>query len=818
MKRDTFSSLVFLLFLLICGLRMVHISADPPVELSWSGGLFFDEGALAHNARNKVLFNAWKLDEWNDFYYSPLLTYIKWAVFSLFGIGLPQLRIVPILFSWLTLIVLYLALRVTLKRFDAAIAVFLLGTNYIFLMYNRIGLTETPLLLLAVLTLYFWQLALQEKKFRWSAWWMFLAGLSCFAVYIFKALLIYFLPVPLTSMLLLFVLAKQKTERSRLLYLSGFFLAGMAVAIMLWLALFYYPNYDVIHQAGDFVKTLSIPHSLQAFLTNVSRNPFFSIFFKTPVTLFMAWGYLLYLLYLIFHKRTTLQPVDLFLGFWFCAHFFFFSGYSYRPTRYYIPVIPAMSVLAARGITRIAGIKEFRFPYKVSKYFWGCCWLIGVILGVYWLIPVLYSSLDSSPVFALLRRPPLSSSQSMFLSAIIAFLLIFIAVRWAKRKRGRSLHVSAPRPHIIFAALLIIFSVANGKQYVRWVTRPQYVVRDVSRELGMRLDNAFLAGLATPELCLENTHRALYVWENFFNYRNPFEQHAITHLFLAEFNQEVQYYQRKFSEIFNRAALLKTYMIRGSKYYLYALNEPRVFVDSHKNSANKGQRWLLAGIKNHDPDKSRTLKFAWTFYEEEKRGAAASAEESLIVNPLERRMLVERPLASGTRYMLHTSWSESKQDVYEAENLNSLLGKKQVDPQASGGYALYAPPSKGLLAYGPYWIYPTGTFNTDFKLKYARNNSLPAAATAEPLVVIEVTADGGNTILATKTLKKEDFQRLDSYAAFRLSYALSSPQALEFRVFTNGQTDVWLDTITTSFVHTEHQRFELKDNSVKRFD
>jgi hypothetical protein len=195
----------------------------------------------------------------------------------------------------------------------------------------------------------------------------------------------------------------------------------------------------------------------------------------------------------------------------------------------------------------------------------------------------------------------------------------------------------------MFAVLLIIFSVINGRQYVRWATHPQYVVRDVSKELGRRLDNAFLAGLATPELCMENTHQALYVWENFFNYHNPFEQHAVTHLFLAEFNKEVQYYQRKFPEIFSRATLLKTYMIRGSKYYLYALNEPRVFVDIHKGSDKK--RRLFAGIKNHDPDQSRTLTFGWSLQEKEKRDVVAFADEELqIVTPLERRMFVDLPL------------------------------------------------------------------------------------------------------------------------------------------------------------------------------
>ncbi len=67
------------------------------------------------------------------------------------------------------------------------------------------------------------------------------------------------------------------------------------------------------------------------------------------------------------------------------------------------------------------------------------------------------------------------------------------------------------------------------------------------------LDHAYIAGLATPMLCLENTHRALYVWENFTNYQNTSERFPVTHLFLGEFNDEVRYYQRRFPEVMKRA-------------------------------------------------------------------------------------------------------------------------------------------------------------------------------------------------------------------------------------------------------------------------
>jgi len=77
--------------------RFIHLEADPPIYLSPSGGLFGDEAALAHNARNKVLFGIWITNEWNPFIYNPILTILEYFSFLSFGIDLIQIRVVNIL-------------------------------------------------------------------------------------------------------------------------------------------------------------------------------------------------------------------------------------------------------------------------------------------------------------------------------------------------------------------------------------------------------------------------------------------------------------------------------------------------------------------------------------------------------------------------------------------------------------------------------------------------------------------------------------------------------------------------------------------------
>ncbi len=104
----------------------------------------------------------------------------------------------------------------------------------------------------------------------------FLAGVSCFTVYIFKALAIYFLPGPVVSFVILWITMKTADERKRLLKSAGMFLAGMAATVMLWYVTFFAPNYEAIDGIGAFITSLSLPHSFRQFFQDILATPYFS--------------------------------------------------------------------------------------------------------------------------------------------------------------------------------------------------------------------------------------------------------------------------------------------------------------------------------------------------------------------------------------------------------------------------------------------------------------------------------------------------------------------------------------------------------------
>ena len=91
--RHRSAVLMALIFAVAAALRVVYPAADPPWR-STVGVVWHDEGAWVHNARNKALFGAWTLDEWNPVFIAPVFTGLEYLSFEVFGVGVRQARLV----------------------------------------------------------------------------------------------------------------------------------------------------------------------------------------------------------------------------------------------------------------------------------------------------------------------------------------------------------------------------------------------------------------------------------------------------------------------------------------------------------------------------------------------------------------------------------------------------------------------------------------------------------------------------------------------------------------------------------------------------
>jgi 4-amino-4-deoxy-L-arabinose transferase-like glycosyltransferase len=125
-------------------LRASWLTADPPTHAT-VGIVWHDEGAWVHNARNRALWGAWRTDEWNPVFLTPVFTALEYLSFRTFGVGTWQARMVP-MFSGLAAVALIgVGLASAAGARAGVIGALLLATNYVFVMWNRAALMESTM-------------------------------------------------------------------------------------------------------------------------------------------------------------------------------------------------------------------------------------------------------------------------------------------------------------------------------------------------------------------------------------------------------------------------------------------------------------------------------------------------------------------------------------------------------------------------------------------------------------------------------------------------------------------------------------------------
>jgi len=544
------------IFIAILALRLIHLEADPPLNLDWSGGFFGDEMALAHNARNKVLFGEWISDEWNPLIYSPLQTLLEYGFFSVLGVGLIPLRLVNIFLLFLGFWLLLLTLRRERGWPTALLAVGLLGFNYIFLMYNRIGLNDTFLVFPMLLTLYLWHRGLEKPPY------FILAGVSAFICYITKAMALYFILAAALS--LVWAILPKVREAGGLkkgLRSLGFFLSGLGLSYIAWYGFFFLPNQGRFDSIMRSWFRLAMPRDLGQYWSHVTSPLLLKYFSLCPVELLVGLSIIPWLFLTLLKDWKKIKPLEVFLLLWLLGGYLAINGLNYRPLRYYVPLLPPLIILTALLLSKIWNwtyLGNFNLKPVLMKGWLFMLWILFV--GQY-----------------SLGYKKLVMGTLALLGLVSIFMLVLLTRRslldltMAGSDRDR-------RPHLFLRSAvvgLIGFSlIIHGAHYFRWVRSPAYTVRNASRDLGRLPGEALIAGLWAPLATIENQHRSLNLGKNWFNYDNTFVKYPVTHLFLWDGNnkEELRFLIEKYPEIMERAILIKTYTINKFPVRLYKIN------------------------------------------------------------------------------------------------------------------------------------------------------------------------------------------------------------------------------------------------------
>jgi 4-amino-4-deoxy-L-arabinose transferase-like glycosyltransferase len=814
MKKIKGKHVFLFLFVVFLLTRIFHIYADPPQYLSESLGAFFDEGIYNHNARNLILFGQWKLDEWNDFYYSAVSTGLKYLTFYVIGIGRAQIRLFSIFFSMLSLWFIYAAAKESYGQKTGLLALLFFGINFISIMYARLGMQDTQTLTVFIIGFYLWQKGMKELGTKKGNWLLFFSGAVFFLSYTFKNLFLYLLPVPIVAYgFYSWLFIHHNNDFKKLWKGFVYLFTGMLSAFILWFTSFYLPFKEPISQFGKFFTTQQMfpEKNISFYLNNFYRTFLFKYISGSPAVLWGTFLFLFMVLYWLYTRKKNLLPAsDVFLGIWFVACFLFLGIIGYRPTRYFLPIIPVMCLMAARFLVLLYKTLKIKRDKKIHWSFYPGGILVLTVLFHRCIIPWLYRYLKLKPADSFPFVYP--GTWELILSLFLALILTVFSSNPKILKNWREIHLSKYFSLSLILILVLTSIYLEGKHYYAWAASPEYFVHNLGKDIEKHVGvSGYIGGMDAPGAAFDTPYRVLISYDQYVNYeQNPITKYGLTHLFLVD-NRDIHekdYYFHRYPEEMKCATLLNQYHFnkKNTEFYLYSLVDPKVLaiLAPKKISSYQEQLKIYVKVKNCDFRLPKKLYLNWLLFSQKPShtiNAAASGEEnsSWILPKANREFtLIGNTPSKPGKYKLFIHWKPVKEHHYPVTDGKHQIGSIVHHREALGNKAVYHNPEKqhrtGLLYYGNYRNFQPGLYEAAFRLKTGK--------TKHNIIVvrIEAVSDFGRNTLNKIDLHSKDFTKENKYQSFILPFRLEeTAKNLELRVFTMGKTEVWADDIQIKF-------------------
>jgi 4-amino-4-deoxy-L-arabinose transferase-like glycosyltransferase len=531
------SQFLLILLLLTIGLRIIHLSADPPADFDWSGGYFADEGYWSHNARNQVLFGSAVQDDWDARIVTPIFARLQNIIFILTGVGLLQVRIIGVLSA---IVIAAATFFLTRKHWDSGTAFYfavVASLNFPMLVLARQGIPDSFAAALA------WAaLCLLFIDFAPAA---FCAGVLLVSAFITKYFMIYtFIPV-----LAIFIWNRKSISGTRM----WAFIEGLFLAIAVWLFLNYIPNQGTISAYNRFYSSQQSQQiwGIVPVVKNILMQPFFLYAVKTPTILFLG-NLMIWYIAIRFREMGQMEK-----GFWLwlVTGILFFAVWRYRPLRYYTSLIPPLAVLACYAIIYREAVSQ---SFRAGRFRY-LLWL-GVAIPA---LQILFVVADRWLGWHIVPdQLGIKTFDALIFILVSIFGTIFLI-------RNKTIWI----PALLVTGMLL----SDGRNYLQWMIAPDHSALEISHDLQNRIPKAVISGQWAPELVLENHLRAVPVWKDFVNSDHPFQRFRITHLLLWRYplGDEFLKFSEWYPDDMKNFVPVKQYMIKNSELILYQRSDEK---------------------------------------------------------------------------------------------------------------------------------------------------------------------------------------------------------------------------------------------------
>ncbi len=487
-------------------LRGVWLTADPPTQEP-VGIVWHDEGPWVHNARNRVIWGVWRTDNWNPVFVAPVFMAMEYTAFRLFGVGTWQARTVPLASGLLAIAALGVGLAAAAGRRAALAGVWLLSTNFVFVMWNRAALMESTMTAFIVVA---WAAyALAQRRPLWGL----AAGTAATLAWFSKAAAAFFIAAIVAEAAVTLSLASAQRVRRALgiepppaasVRAARATLAGLALSAAVVVALFVAPHWaEYRFYNWQMSVTRKPSYTVAALLDRASWLPMVQDFFTRMWLAIVAAS--IALVAIVARWRTASGPERL-LVLWVALGFLELIVHDAGNERRYVMFIPALIGLAAMVLGSPSAL---RAPESGGRARW-----ILVPVAVFAAYVVVGSLLR------LAFLPDLRAGEfrvAIRASAVLAGAAGTVFVwRWQAVARWLSRQMIPARAAAIVVGLVVAGDLA---QYTQWARHRTDLNYRASVEVGRILPPGTLVhGKLANGLSLENRIRPVFVGQGFGNY------------------------------------------------------------------------------------------------------------------------------------------------------------------------------------------------------------------------------------------------------------------------------------------------------------
>ncbi|MHC4711720.1 MAG: ArnT family glycosyltransferase [Planctomycetota bacterium] len=587
--------------------RFVRLDSDPPHGLSsYSKGVYTDEGLKYYSARNRALFGSWSVKTpkalQGPYRTSPVPTAIGAFVFRTFGDGVVRARMISVVSGGLCCLLLVLIGVREDKPIVGFLAGFLAAGNFIFVCYNRLALFESPMLLFCLCALYCYVRG-GKAKFIGAPVFLLLAFFTrASALALWAALAADFL---------LEIVRGGTAARGKRFATTA--LIALVVLALAAAVIFILPGNPISRQFSgrqESVRFSGLPAPLVA--SDLVLRTFSD-------SLFAEWMPLLLIAALLggvlaFRNAGSGGHRGTFVFFlWFAASFAFVALLDYRPTRYYVMLLPAACYLAADWIVALAvPAGERAVPGKRFAIAVNMCLAIALAFAASVLVRFVIEHRHELLMFAdydapalrrlelaadewLIGRPPTSieaDAESVraagmdmlrhLASFAVVGALLLALVELARRVLRRILPPGlADRLRLVAAVLIGVVIVAGqvalahrnfGRTEIRYEVRRGRSL--IEYFVGDRPD-ACIGGNWAPTMCMGTPYFTFPLVRGNSNAWDTFKRFPVTHLLLEETDPaEHVFMWQTYPEEMARCAPLVKIEVDVRKLVLYEYHAP----------------------------------------------------------------------------------------------------------------------------------------------------------------------------------------------------------------------------------------------------